>query len=173
MLRSPLWAVMTEAVQAEMARLLKQNHVRYFSDLNADEQAALIDEVERNLASTRTHARCKPKLHLCYTVVLLPKWRSGCALMEASKLQLILNAAAEGATWLLRELPAEQKGMRLMFHCELPGPLRCHAWRHQLRGPRGRAAYLQRVSKSNRHHLARNTAITQHIETLPEKKPPK
>ena len=37
MVQSEKWATMTDAVQEEMARLLKQNRVRYFSDLNADE----------------------------------------------------------------------------------------------------------------------------------------
>ena len=165
---------MTNAVQEEMSRLLKQNRVRYFSDLNADEQAVLIDEVESNLASTRAYNAVKTEISsLLHDGIRADvEEELAAAGNRKSKLQLILDAAAEGATRLLEELPMEQKGMlRLMFHCEFPAPLRCHAWKQHLCNSQGRSAFLKRVNKARIDTISpADTAITQCVEKLLENK---
>ena len=99
MMQSETWATMTNAVQEEMSRLLKQNRVRYFSDLNADEQAVLIDEVESNLASTRAYNAVQTEIaSLLHDGIRADVEEELVAAgNRKSKLQLILGAAAEGA----------------------------------------------------------------------------
>ena len=165
------WSAMSGAVHTEVQRLLAASHVLYFADLNSDEQAVLMDEVERNLAGSAPHAAVERQLTGLLQSGIARQVDAGLAAVGGSrhtKLDLILKASAEGATTLLRALPAEQKGsFRLMLNCEFPDPLRWHAWRHHLREPRGRAEYARRAARSRIDTMSSlDTAITARLELV-------
>jgi hypothetical protein len=113
--------VVHQATNHEISKMLQGSNIAFFSDLNDDEKIVFMDEVEKNLLGSDVHNAFLTELsrtinnNLADHVANEMKKESN----TSTKVDLILNSAAQGCVDLLARLPAEEKGtLRLMLNRE-------------------------------------------------------
>ena len=113
--------MLSQATNREISKMLESSKVAFFSDLNEDEKAVFMDEVEKNLIGSDVHNAFLTELsrtinnNLSAHVASVLRDESN----DSTKVDIILQSAAQGCVDLLARLPSEEKGpLRLMLNRE-------------------------------------------------------